>query len=214
MCKAFWFTHYISFCAIATLYVYTIQQNIPLQPRINGQTEGRSRFNQQSKTERCHLPSMHHFDSAEKCQRRIMETTAKTSPFRRYEIILDELKSEVLQRLGILCSSDSNAANFNSGKSTQGEMRTRNLRDLSEGTPSRTQNASAAYLFGFGVLPDGSYPQTLRPLKSQVYAPAHPAFDFRSSLNTFGQHFDECGFDLDIFGPQGELMGWSDLTLV
>jgi hypothetical protein len=210
MCKAFWFTHYISFCAIATLYVYTIQQSIPPQSSIDGQNEDSSRFNLQSKTERCHLPSTHHFEAAEKCQRSIAETTAKTSPFRRYNIILDELKSEVLQRLGIACSNNSNAANFTSGDSMQGEMRTRNLMESSEGTPSRTPNASAVYLLDFGMLPDGSYPQTMRPLQSQGYAMARPAFDFSSSRNTVGQPFDECMLDLDLFGPQGELMGWSE----
>lgn len=40
------------------------------------------------------------FEAAERCQRNIANTTAKTSPFRRYNIILDELKREVILRLG------------------------------------------------------------------------------------------------------------------
>ena len=83
MRHSFWFTHYISFCAISALYVYTIQ-NCLFHGRQGSSTP----------------PDIDTFEAAKKCQRSIEETTTKTSPFRKYNIILDELKKEVLQHIG------------------------------------------------------------------------------------------------------------------
>ena len=83
MRHSFWFTHYISFCAISALYVYTIQNCLHHRQQGSASPHG-----------------ILTFESAKKCQQSIEETTTKTSPFRKYNIILDELKKEVLQHLG------------------------------------------------------------------------------------------------------------------
>ena len=211
MCKAFWFTHYISFCAIATLYVYTIQQSIPRQHNGNRQNGDGNNSIQQSTHQPSNFPNTQHFEAAEKCQRSIAETTVKTSPFRRYNIILDELKSEVLQRLSRTSVNNSSAENFISRQPMQGEPRARNVMDSSGGTPSRTPNLSGIYPLDFGVLQDrSSHLQTAEAWQSQGYAPVNPTFDFRSVRSTPGQQFDEPMLDLDLVGPQGELMGWSE----
>jgi hypothetical protein len=205
MCKAFWFTHYISFCAIATLYVYTIQQRIPRQHITDNPNDDDNVSAQQSTSQLRHILNIQHFEAAEKCQRSIAETMAKTSPFRRYNIILDELKREVLQRLGRTSVDDCMVDNLMSGQPAQGELRSHNLVDFSGRIPSSTPNPSGAHQLDDGVLQDNSF-----QLQSQGYAPAIPTLDVRSSRNIAGQQFDYSMLDLDLFGPQGELMGWSE----
>lgn len=87
MYKTFWFTHYVSFCAISSIYVYVIQQSSSSLHAT--ENSGRARL-------------VNAFEAAQRCQQGIADTTAKTSPFRRYNIILDELKTEVMYHLGKL----------------------------------------------------------------------------------------------------------------
>lgn len=206
MCKAFWFTHYISFCAIATLYVYTIQQSISPEQNNNARDYDHSRHSESAISH----PSMQHFEAAEKCQRSIAETTAKTSPFRRYNIILNKLKSEVLQRLGLRSVGNSSAATFTNGQSMHGETTIYNLMDLPGRTPSRTPS-SVTYPLDFGIIRSYSFHlQNRNALPSQDYSTSSPAVQFRSTRNIPEQVSDESLLDLDVFGPQGELMGWSE----
>lgn len=201
MCKAFWFTHYISFCAIATLYVYTIQQSLPRSQSADGLDDDTNISTQQSTHQRRLVPNIQHFEAAEKCQRSIAETTAKTSPFRRYNIILDELKSEVLHCLGRISVTDSTIVQ----PRQEAESRSRNSMDSSGRTAFGTSTPSGAYQLDVGVLQDSSF-----QLQPNVYAPAVPTFDFRSSHDPTRQHYGDSVLDLDLFGSQGEFIGWSE----
>jgi hypothetical protein len=90
--RTFWFSQYISFCAIATLYVYAIRlyqtQRTTAEPMdVNNAT---------SVPKRGH---MEYFEAAEKCRILIAGKTENNSPSRRYSIILDELKRQVLAEI-------------------------------------------------------------------------------------------------------------------
>jgi hypothetical protein len=71
---AFWWTHYITFCALTVTYVWNMQRG--------GDIEG---------IDRQELMSL-----AERCQIHLANATATNSPSRRYSIILEELKSEAI----------------------------------------------------------------------------------------------------------------------
>jgi hypothetical protein len=70
--RAFWWTHYITFCALTVNYVWNMQRSTDL--------EG---------IDREELMTL-----AERCQIHLAHATATNSPSRRYSIILEELRSE------------------------------------------------------------------------------------------------------------------------
>ncbi|KAF2106530.1 fungal-specific transcription factor domain-containing protein [Lophiotrema nucula] len=72
---AFWWTHYVCFCALVVVYVWAIQRN---------------------DREDTHNASL--FDLAERCLKHLAEATATNSPSRRYAIILQELRTEAKKR--------------------------------------------------------------------------------------------------------------------
>lgn len=196
MRKPFWFTHYISFCAISTLYVYAIQQSQPgEQPeRSNNGTS----------------PHLQQFEAAERCQGNIYATTAPSSPFRRYNIILDELKKEVLLRLDRATPpSNSTLSKPEVMVQEQAEPRAPYLMDSSGRTPNRTPVNNAAYPMDFGAMGQllGQENQGLMP---HSYSQGNIPGDFRIS-NAPTQTFDDSMLDLELFGPQGELVGWAEL---
>ncbi|PYH89801.1 hypothetical protein BO71DRAFT_453204 [Aspergillus ellipticus CBS 707.79] len=82
--QSFWFTHYVCFCAITVVYIYTIQQyrtaSTPETASQGPEDIGRL----------CPL-----FQLAETCQQHLAEATRKNCPSRRYSIILEELRKEV-----------------------------------------------------------------------------------------------------------------------
>ena len=208
MHKAFWFTHYISFCAIAALYVYTIQQSIPLSDEADKTDDGSNISTQRSTYPRNSVPNIQHFEAAEKCQRSIAETMVKASPFRRYNIILDELKSEVLQRLGRVSVNDSTIGCPVVGQPAQeADLNARDLVVSSGRTTYSNPNPSGAYPLDDGVPQDITF-----ELQPNAYDPTVPAFDFRSThiRSASGQHYDNSAMDVDLFGSQGEFMGWSE----
>jgi hypothetical protein len=71
---ALWWTPYVTFCALAVVYVWEIQQK-------NSQGEPASED-----------PSL--FELADRCQNLLAQATAGDSPSRRYSIILEELRLE------------------------------------------------------------------------------------------------------------------------
>ena len=73
MFHAYWWMPYVTFCALAVVYVWEIQQ------KANGETLGED-------------SSL--FDLAERCQNHLAQATAADSPSRRYSIILEELRLE------------------------------------------------------------------------------------------------------------------------
>lgn len=88
--QSFWFTHYVCFCAIIVVYIYTIQQHRLLSALVDsspGNTEDTSR-------------SLSLFAVGETCQQHLAEATRKNCPSRRYSIILEELRLEVHRQLG------------------------------------------------------------------------------------------------------------------
>ena len=90
--RTFWFSQYISFCAIATLYVYAIRlyqkQRVP--------TEAMDLDKASVFSKRGHMEC---FETAEKCRMLIASKTESNSPSRRYGIILDELGRQVLAEI-------------------------------------------------------------------------------------------------------------------
>lgn len=88
--QSFWFTHYVCFCAITVVYIYTIQQHrlfSALGDSSPGNTEVTSR-------------SLSLFAVGETCQQHLAEATRENCPSRRYSIILEELRLEVHRQLG------------------------------------------------------------------------------------------------------------------
>jgi hypothetical protein len=196
MRKPFWFTHYISFCAISTFYVYAIQHSQPgEQPeRSNNGTS----------------PHLQQFEAAERCQRNIYVTTAPSSPFRRYNIILDELKKEVRLRLGRATPPpNSNSSKPEAMVQEQVEHRATYLMDSSSGIPNQTPVNNAAYPMDFEAMGQSLGPENQRPTPHS-YNQGNSPGDFRIS-NAPTQIFDNSMPDLGLFGPQSELVGWAEL---
>ncbi len=90
--RTFWFSQYISFCAIATLYVYTIR-------RFHAQRTYCGSLGDDSNNVASKRSYTECFEAAEKCRTLIANKTENNSPSRRYSIILDELKRQVLAEL-------------------------------------------------------------------------------------------------------------------
>ena len=87
--RTFWFAQYISFCAMATLYVYAIRRYQTLStPRARGEDDSTALLSKRG--------YMYYFEAAEKCRTLIASKTENDSPSRRYSIILDELKRQAL----------------------------------------------------------------------------------------------------------------------
>lgn len=204
MCKGFWFTHYISFCAIATLYVFTIQQSLPQRNRHN--TADCNVLSLGSMRQGMH-PTLNtqHFEAAEKCQRRIEETTAKTSPFRRYTIILDELRREVLQRLEGTSINQAIASHVTMNRQRMmPEIRLPHTSIGSGEARARLPSASRTCLLDFGATTDVSHLRGNDPLPPQGYTSVNMGFDSNPSPITPEGMFN--GFIMD----PGEMMGWSE----
>lgn len=76
---AFWWTPYVTFCALAVVYIWEIQQprstTVPEEPGFNDLLE-----------------------LAERCQNHLAQATAADSPSRRYSVILEELRQEAKYR--------------------------------------------------------------------------------------------------------------------
>jgi hypothetical protein len=70
---AFWWTQYVTFCALAVIYVRDIQTKANGRPLSDDASL---------------------FDLAERCQNHLARTTAADSPSQRYSIILEELRQE------------------------------------------------------------------------------------------------------------------------
>ncbi|KAI4719854.1 hypothetical protein E4T48_03862 [Aureobasidium sp. EXF-10727] len=78
MFHAFWWTHYVTFCALSITYVWQIQK----------------------RRSDCGVSTEQLFRLAERCQTHLAHATASNSPSRRYSIILEELRAEAGTNLG------------------------------------------------------------------------------------------------------------------
>ncbi|KAF2253741.1 hypothetical protein BU26DRAFT_393568, partial [Trematosphaeria pertusa] len=76
---AFWWTHYVCFCALVVVYVWAVQKS-------NDYYDG---------AEHNHTKL---FDQAERCLNHLAQATATNSPSRRYSIILQELRAEAKRK--------------------------------------------------------------------------------------------------------------------
>ncbi|CAI6089727.1 unnamed protein product [Clonostachys chloroleuca] len=74
--QAFWWTHYVTFCALIVVYVWEIQQQKLGKPIITGSDQ------------RVKL-----LELAERCQSHLARATATNSPSRRYAVILEEFRA-------------------------------------------------------------------------------------------------------------------------
>ena len=74
---AFWWTHYVCFCALVVVYVWAIQES-------NNSTTLDTRRNI--------------LDQAERCLQHLAQATATNSPSRKYSIILQELRAEAKRK--------------------------------------------------------------------------------------------------------------------
>jgi hypothetical protein len=77
MFHAFWWTHYVCFCALVVVYVWTIQES----------------NNDPTVTERRKI-----LDQAERCLCHLAQATATNSQSRKYSIILQELRAEAKKK--------------------------------------------------------------------------------------------------------------------
>lgn len=87
MLTSFWFFHYVCFCAIIVVYIYTIQQHRSAE----GSSPGSTRSDPDEVYELFRL--------GEKCQMHLAKATQENCPSRRYSIILEELRVEVHRQL-------------------------------------------------------------------------------------------------------------------
>ena len=197
MPKAFWFTHYISFCAISALYVYTIQQCLPHQTANLGSSNHES-----------NPTDTRYFEAATRCQKRIEDTTTMTSPFRRYNIILDELKKEVVHHL----STGTTRPHQEPGNTTNKQLPHSRIFDSLGGTPSITPtNLIDSVSFNF-PLEQAPQPQPFPNPQLQPQISLNHAIEMRPDFGptTSPPLDDSMMMDLGVFGLQGELMGWSE----
>jgi hypothetical protein len=74
---AFWWTHYVCFCALVIVYVWAIQES-----------NNESSINERRKI----------LDQAERCLHHLAQATASNSPSRKYSIILQELRGEAKRK--------------------------------------------------------------------------------------------------------------------
>lgn len=74
---AFWWTHYVCFCALGVVYVWAIQNS-----KDTSTIEARCKI----------------LDQAERCLTVLAQATASNSPSRRYSIILQELRTEAKRK--------------------------------------------------------------------------------------------------------------------
>ncbi|KAH8712029.1 fungal-specific transcription factor domain-containing protein [Phaeosphaeriaceae sp. PMI808] len=74
---AFWWTHYVCFCALVIIYVWAIQES-----------------NNDARSNECREI----LDQAERCLSHLAQATATNSPSRKYSIILQELRGEAKRK--------------------------------------------------------------------------------------------------------------------
>lgn len=79
---AFWWTHYVAFCALAIVYAWEVQSR-KAQPSVVVLDAGISHSELMALAERCH--------------KHLAQATASNSPSRRYSLILEKLRREAIR---------------------------------------------------------------------------------------------------------------------
>ncbi|KAI2794394.1 hypothetical protein POX_a00993 [Penicillium oxalicum] len=88
--QSFWFTHYVTFCAILVVYIYIIQRHRKFENATAPSTAGKD-----TETEKLRSLSI----LAESSQHYLAKATSRNCPSRRYSAILSELRKEVQRTL-------------------------------------------------------------------------------------------------------------------
>lgn len=111
MFHAFWWTHYVCFCALVVVYVWAIQE-----------TSSASTSAEEFRNI---------LDQAERCLQHLAQATASNSPSRRYSIILQELRAEAKRKTAIPAQDKASAlpamATITSDQTTCSETSTSEL---------------------------------------------------------------------------------------
>lgn len=79
MFNAFWWTHYVVYCALVVVYMFEIQQRRQGRPTLEMRSD---------------------LELAERCRVHLSKATATNSPSRRYGVILEELRAAVTSEQG------------------------------------------------------------------------------------------------------------------
>jgi len=190
--RTFWFAQYISFCAVATLYVYAIRA----YQTQRATTEQMIENNESLASKRCYMEC---FEAAEKCQALIASKTENNSPSRRYSIILDELRRQVFaEMLGTSSSLKDCTASDNHG-----------LNPSNEGSAVLRERLSSAQ---DDVRPHDPFPGRKQgKLDSGTSSKVNLGpIDEPSSAADFPVLADTT-LDSDEFGPPFEFVGWPEL---
>jgi hypothetical protein len=95
--NSWWFTQYVSFCAVAVIYIYTIQQHQKMisTPAASASAVGTSPRH----TVNAQAGEKDYFEIAEQCQQRLAAAARDNSPGKRYAIVLEELRQETCRYL-------------------------------------------------------------------------------------------------------------------
>lgn len=117
---AFWWTHYVTFCALAIVYAWEVQ----------------SRKTQPNVVLDAGISHSELMALAEKCHKHLAQATASNSPSRRYSLILEKLRREAIR--GIM---PRHAPSANVRKETEEGVEIRATPVHSHATPSQTQEA-------------------------------------------------------------------------
>ncbi|KAK1984706.1 fungal-specific transcription factor domain-containing protein [Colletotrichum cereale] len=90
---AFWWTQYVTFCALLVTYVWDIRRKRRGGGglSVEGESEGEGEGEGEGRAKHARL-----MDLAERCQTHLAHATASNSPSRRYAIILEEFRTEGL----------------------------------------------------------------------------------------------------------------------
>ncbi|THC89404.1 hypothetical protein EYZ11_011149 [Aspergillus tanneri] len=175
----FWFTHYVCFCAITVVYIHIIKQH-------QASSTGDPSNNVENSSQLQYL-----FSLAETCQQHLGKATSRSSPNRRYGIILEQLRLEVHRQV---------------------------VSSLRPGTPMRTEDDSHKGLSKF--LPSSFHPApgtTVSPKPNITAFDALPADLFASHLldDSF-KLYDSFGFpdssDTSAWWAQLDSWAYTDLS--
>ncbi|POR37001.1 Uncharacterized protein TPAR_02803 [Tolypocladium paradoxum] len=133
---AFWWTHYVTFCALVVVYIWEIQQR-----RMGRVVDREARISLLNLAGRCHT--------------HLAQATATNSPSRRYAVILEEFRNAALsQPVGATGGEDVGTAE--SPDRVQGLQQ-----DANNGVPNEAPPGVFAHVFQGVEAPMAVYPQPL-----------------------------------------------------
>ncbi|KAJ4377507.1 hypothetical protein N0V83_000332 [Neocucurbitaria cava] len=118
---AFWFTHYVCFCALVVVYVWMIQES----------------SNTTTRDERRNI-----LDQAERCLQHLAQATASNSPSRKYSIILQELRNEAKRKTAKSAQDQPQPRDLSSTTATQGSESVVSFTDIAQDQSMQDDHAA------------------------------------------------------------------------